>query len=181
MDKKLEPQKFNPTTPKKNNPSCAKPFEIYFDGSFSPQDKSAGIGVVVTKNGEKVSSMARGIPGKASHLAEINAMVAALDEAVKIKSADPSAFIRIFGDSSTVISTFLKRLSNISRSGYGVIGAIADETSALYDRAALTFCGLGSSVRIGWVPRSYNQMADRCSKKGRHRQTKKILAQAHAA
>ncbi len=151
-----------------------EPFMIYFDGSFQQQDSAAGVGVVVLQRGEKVSSVAKGMPGRNSYLAEINALLTALEEAMKIKTAYPSATIELFGDNKGVIDMFRRRkMLRVKTAGKSLRGLVG-ETIHLYEHAVDMFTSLGSAARLDWIPRDLNQ-AHSYSKAGRKEQSRDSL------
>jgi len=150
-----------------------KTIQIFFDGSYEKRDNSAGLGVYVVRGGQKMYTISRGLRGSAVHLAELNALIAALDEAKKLKFRYPNLPILLFGDNKGVIQK-LKSLSREEGRPNMDLLRLVDETEILYDCAVSMFRGLGTFAEINWIPRKFNR-ADGCSKAGRQMQVKKAL------
>jgi ribonuclease HI len=151
-----------------------KTIQIFFDDSYEKRDNSAGLGVYVVRGGQKMYTISRGLRGSAVHLAELNALIAALEEAKKLKFRYPNLPILLFGDNKGVIQKLKSRLSREENRSHMDLLSLVDETEILYDCAVSMFRGLGTSAEINWIPRKFNR-ADGCSKVGRQMQVKKAF------
>ena len=119
-------------------------------------------------------TISRGLRGSAVHLVELNALIAALDEAKKLKFRCPNLPILLFGDNKGVIQKLKSRLSRGEGRHNMDLLRLVDETEILYDCAVSMFRELGTSAEINWIPRKFNR-ADCCSKFGRQMQVKKVF------
>ncbi len=139
-------------------------FSVYFDGSFCQRTNRSGVGVVVANLDRIIYSVAKAINGKASHLAELNALVCALEEAAKLRRQYPSTRISIYGDNQSIVKTLKRCVA--SKSVRKRFTADSSETSRLYKMAVSIYQSLGSA-EISWIPREGNHYADVYSNAGR--------------
>lgn len=137
-----------------------KVLNIFTDGAASGNPGPASIGVVIRQDGKVVAEISRSIGNATNNAAEYQAVIAALEEAVKLKAG------------RVVIHTDSELMYFQLTGSYKVKN---ENLVSLFEQVRQAAKGI-KQVDIKRVPREQNQDADRLAKQAILKQQAKVVA-----
>ena len=125
-------------------------FQLFVDGAANLQEKTAGIGGHIQRNGEELYRFAEFLPDSTNNEAEYSAMIRGLKAALDLNLSE----IEVFADSELVVRQINGQYK------------VKHENMIPLHRKAKQLLGKFQSWSVTHIPREKNKLADQLSKEG---------------